>query len=642
MTAVRERHSRAHEHSSDELVLDPLGISAVAAATTIGLEQVRVFVSYLVWTVGETSSRPVLGALALAPFVVIGLGGVVLRLLGPRRGFLLSTAWLAAAYLGEKTSSSPLADLGLGAVAVVCWGWVIVGALVVLRQGVALGLILGAALDLAIRIAFLTIDLPWTDDAVAALLAGGLAAMALVGARQAALHAEGTGEVRWKDLVPLLGVGPWLALTMLLTANPAQVMARSDSSFGVVAGALAVGHAAGVRLVAGAAARPALTPGLTLLAAVAMIGLVPLWNGWGGGPVWTGLVAAAGGVLLAGCLRPVEGAAIRASAAGTSLTLAGGFVVFVAYAYVFYAINGPEWLMPAIAIALIAAAVGGAGLRLFESATEAGAIVWPANVVAVILLAVGTVRAVAWSDRVAREPAPIEITAMTFNVRAGFGADGRWDLERIARTIEAESPDVVVLQEVARGWIIASGTDEAVWLSQRLRMPYVFGAGAGDLHGNLLLSRYRISGTAHRYSSATPMSLPRSAIDGELETDGGPLVVLGTHLDHPQEAVSTRLLQAVELVDLARGRQPTAILGDMNAEASSPELRPILQGGYLDAVAQRGVRDPTWPSWAASKRIDHIFVSSDLAIVSAHVPHTGASDHLPVVLRFRMPGFGAV
>ena len=68
---------------------------------------------------------------------------------------------------------------------------------------------------------------------------------------------------------------------------------------------------------------------------------------------------------------------------------------------------------------------------------------------------------------------------MTYNIQAGFPRDNRWDLEGTAAAIEAVDPDVVLLQEVGRGWPLMTGVDGARWLSDRLDMNLVCGAGLG-------------------------------------------------------------------------------------------------------------------------------------------------------------------
>ncbi len=609
----------------------------VAAATVMGLEEIRVFLSYLVWTLGETVPRPVLGAIAGVPFFGAALGGVALKLLGPRRGALLSTAWLCATYLAEKNSESAQGDLVLGGLAVLFWGWSLVGAVVVLPRGVPLGVVVGASIDVAVRIGFLTMDLPWTNHPSATVLAGVLAVAAIWGARESLRTDGATGEASWRKLIPMLGIGPWLAMFMLVSGNISQLMARTGSDFGVIAGALAVGQAAGLRLVAGAAARPSILPGLTLLSGVALLALAPLWSGAPGGPLWVAIVVAAVNVLLAGSLRSTELLPERGSAVGVSLAIAVGLGLFLLAAYSYYALFGLDWLVVLLAVVLAAAGAGGAGVALLAKDDHWEDLAWSGNAVAMLVMVVGVYRALSWNEVAVTGGAPVEITAMTFNVRAGFGADGRWDLERVARAIEAENPDVVVLQEVTRGWILASGTDEAVWLSQRLGMRYLFGPGAGDLHGNLLLSRYEVDGSSYRYAAAYPGSLPRGAIVAQLATDAGPLLVLGTHLDHPEGAAATRLAQAEELVRLGAVDRPSIVLGDLNAEISAPELRPLFAAGYLDAPGRLGDSAATWPTWAPRRRIDHVLVGPSVTALSARTPTVAASDHLPVVVRIRMP-----
>lgn len=616
--------------------LDLAGVVALTAATTIGFEQIRVYVSYLVWIVGETTSRPVLGALALAPFLAVGLAGGFLRTIGPRRGFLLSAVWLALGSLAERSSAVPMVDLWLGAACVLFWGWCVVGAAVTIRRGLALALVSGAALDLALRLAFLTIDLPWTDHPVATGLAIVLAAATVLGAQRAAPRASGSGEPNWPLLAPLLGLGPWLAMTMLITGNPSQVMARTGAGFGLVAGALAIGQAVAVQLGSGMAARPAMAPGLTVIGGLASVSVVPLWNGWAGGPMWAILAAVASGLLLAGALRPAEGPAERATASATGLWCAGGLALFVSLAYVYYAAYGPPTLIVVMVAGLVIAGLAGAGLTVLTPELPPVDTIWPATAAAGVLLVIGTFRALSWSEQVATEVAPDELTIVTYNIRAGFGSDNRWDLERTARVIEAERPDLVLLNEVARGWLVASGADQALWLSQRVGMQLIFGAAAGDLHGNALLTRWRADGGGYRYVGPVPSALPRGAVVGEVAVERGRLLVAGTHLDYPEAASATRLAQMRELLTLVGNHRPAFVLGDMNAAADSAELDPLREAGFIDAPAAVGMVQRTWPAHNPDRRIDHVFVSPDARPIEARVVETSASDHLPVVVRVRL------
>src|SRR5438477_373356 len=79
---------------------------------------------------------------------------------------------------------------------------------------------------------------------------------------------------------------------------------------------------------------------------------------------------------------------------------------------------------------------------------------------------------------------------MTYNIHQGFNAGQIPSLDSLVDVISRESPDVLVLQEVVRGWMIDEQHDALSVLSERLGLPYVFGPNIGDLYGNALLSRF--------------------------------------------------------------------------------------------------------------------------------------------------------
>lgn len=622
--------------SGPEAPSPALGVTAVAAATIIGLEEIRVFLSYLVWGLGDSTDRVALGAIAAAPFALVAGAAVFLRSVGPRAGLVLAAVWLSVAYLAEHTSNVARLDAALAGLCVLLWGWLVAAALVTLRRGVGLGLVVGSSLDLALRLGLLTLDVPWIDHPIGTGVAVLLAGCAMVGSRLAATRVLETGEPDVPSLAPLVAVGPWLALTLLITGNPPQVAARLGSSYGAVVGALAVGHAAGLSLASGMLARPVMSAGLAVLGIVGALALFPLWNGWALGALWAGISSASTSLMLAGSLRSAEQPATRGSAAATSVFLAVGLLVFLALAYSAYALSeGFPWALLA-ALGLACCTFGSGVVMLPRAEARPVDVSWLARGGAGIVVALGLMRVVTWSEPVAAEIAPRELTVMTYNVRAGFGSDDRWDLERTARTIEREQPDVVVLQEISRGWLIATGADEALWLGQRLGMQGIFGAAAGDLHGNLILSRYRADGRSYRYEARAPGALQRGAVEAVVATERGPLLVLGTHFDRGEDAVGVRRAQTGELLWVAASRMPALLVGDFNAEASAPELSMILASGFIDGPASLGVTDRTWRAPDPKWRIDHVFASPSLQVLESHVGSAEASDHLPVVVRVRV------
>lgn len=98
---------------------------------------------------------------------------------------------------------------------------------------------------------------------------------------------------------------------------------------------------------------------------------------------------------------------------------------------------------------------------------------------------------VTWPSAPVTTAAGRPIQVMTFNIDEGI-ANGPLDLEEVARTIEAGQPDVVVIEELGRGWAVSGMTDEAEWLRRRLDMPYGWAPANDHQFGNIVLSRLPI------------------------------------------------------------------------------------------------------------------------------------------------------
>jgi len=59
---------------------------------------------------------------------------------------------------------------------------------------------------------------------------------------------------------------------------------------------------------------------------------------------------------------------------------------------------------------------------------------------------------------------------VTYNIQFGLGRDGRFDLERIARTVDGA--DIIALQEVERNWQHSGGVDQPDQLARHLSKYY--------------------------------------------------------------------------------------------------------------------------------------------------------------------------
>ena len=112
----------------------------------------------------------------------------------------------------------------------------------------------------------------------------------------------------------------------------------------------------------------------------------------------------------------------------------------------------------------------------------------------------------------------------------------------------------------------------------------------------------------------------RGALVAELDLDGRPLVVVGTHMSHLRHG------SPLQFAHLRRGLPPrdvaAVILGDMNLWG--PPLALLLPGW------RRAVRARTWPAWRPVAQSDHVLVSPSLSVREGSAVRLGRSDHLAV------------
>ncbi|MEV7862373.1 endonuclease/exonuclease/phosphatase family protein [Streptomyces hirsutus] len=242
----------------------------------------------------------------------------------------------------------------------------------------------------------------------------------------------------------------------------------------------------------------------------------------------------------------------------------------------------------------------------------------------------------------------------TYNIHAGAGEDGVFDLDRTARALRDLDADVVGLQEVDVHWGDRSDfVDEARALAGKLGMRVFFApiydldpaaeGGERRQYGVAVLSRYPVTEAENheitRLSTRTPDPVP-APMPGFAEVTvnvrGAQVHVYSTHLDHRADP-SVREAQVADMLDvLAADRGPKILVGDFNAEATAPELASLWQR-LRDAAPGSG---GTYPAVDPVKRIDLVAVSPDITVAGAEAVATEASDHRPVVtdLRIRRRG----
>lgn len=284
---------------------------------------------------------------------------------------------------------------------------------------------------------------------------------------------------------------------------------------------------------------------------------------------------------------------------------------------------------------------------------------------------------------------------VTYNIQYGVGKDGKSDLGRIAKAIEGA--DVIALQEVARHLPMTNAGDQPAELAALLPgYRWVYGptidldaseqADDGAVVnrrmqiGNMLLARRPIlSSRLYMLPKLAPINVQtaqRGALEGVIETDGGPLRLYSIHLSAAY--TRERRQQVEQLLRLYRDGpstgavcdgpnnwaerngltapplpEATVIMGDFNFEPSHPEY--ALMTGEVDPIHGRvATRDGFVDAWAATghgedagitcprcpenntphdMRLDYAFVSAGLAdrIRDARIDNEAVgSDHQPV------------
>jgi endonuclease/exonuclease/phosphatase family metal-dependent hydrolase len=226
----------------------------------------------------------------------------------------------------------------------------------------------------------------------------------------------------------------------------------------------------------------------------------------------------------------------------------------------------------------------------------------------------------------------VRLTVVTYNVR-GF-RDG---IDRVAEVVERLTPDVLLLQETGsrrafRRFAADLGFEAAgdPWSPLRRRVKDAV----------LVRSPWRIVEHRQHRFAASARFYPRGALIAQVGRAGRRVWAVSIHLGL---APTERNAHVHELTDLVAGLAggPVVIGGDLNATPNERAVR-WLADRYWDAWATvavangeqaAGMSGATFPAIEPTARIDFLFASAGLRVLSCRVPvgAEGASDHLPIV-----------
>jgi len=618
-----------------------------ALTVTLGLQCLRVFFPLLTWYLADArGAGPFqMAGLAVSAFLPAFLAAGVRRILGPRPALLFSVGGLALLRLAEQVSNLPALDLGLS----VCGAALFVlflplwfghefhaGEAGAVR--LAAGLLLGLALDSAIKGAAATLDLSWLPGPLPVAVLGLMSVAAVVlAAREPGPASDAPADPRTVRVLPLLALGPFLMLQCLVYQNQGWIAAVAASPAHlalawVMAGNLAAAVGMALGFVTGFRGRAAIAPAAALYLSLAAAGagrpapsfaavviLSQLLHGWGWGLLFT-----------AACVPEQRGLRRTTAVVGT------GLLLFLSLTFLYYGSLQIAIPIPRAVILPVAGALVGLGIvaaaPLAPVRVTSHRRAWPAAALC-LLLGLITLALDSSPQPSHRPPAGFPLRVLTYNIHSAFDVAGHQDPEAIARVIEASGADLIALQEVSRGWLVDGSTDLPAWLSRRLNMPFLFHGTADPVWGNAILSRVPVlaSGWAGLPGSGT--LVPRGYLWAETEVGRRePLLVLVTHLHHIEEQHIPRRAQVTALLSFWGSRPNSLLLGDLNALPEYAEIGLIAEAGWVDAWSEAG-QGPglTWPSVEPIERIDWIWHTADLSATDVAVIESHASDHLAVL-----------
>jgi len=619
-------------------------VAVVAGAAAVGLllaEVLRVWVPTLVVVVGE---RPDAGITRLASFALVTLALAVaiastLILLGvqPRIVWLLGAAVLLGGRLSLLSTAGGTTQLWTATISVAAGTVAVVALAAGAPRGdlARTGLISGIAGSFALLAALGGIDLVWRTGPLARL--GTIVLVAAAGLAVAATTRLLDGG-QSSAALPWAAVGPAVVLVAILGAplgrvavatgwTPARSAATSAAMLSLVMlaalvavrfGPLAIGPIGAALVLAGTAAA------LSAASSTAVIGQAALLVGVG---AIMGVGPRGGGT------SPRR----RATVAGASLVLLG--VLVLSY-YAGHLVALPFANRSVLLVAALLLATSGllSAVRSGRLGREPHPPALPGLVAAALLVGIVlTSFAAARPSSEAVEVSEVaELRIVLANVHFGFDVDGRRRAREVAGVLAALEADLIVLNEVDRGWLVSGSGDLLGTYESVTGMRAVFAPASDVVWGNAVLTRLPVLEVSVERLPRGRDPLARSALTVIVGLpDGERLALVGTHLSDVDRQGDTRLPQAQAIAGIvARLRErglAVVVAGDLNAAPGDPSLE------VLESLLVRTLPDTvgTFPAAAPRVQIDHILVPLGWEVVDARAFNTTFSDHrfVEVVVR---------
>lgn len=194
--------------------------------------------------------------------------------------------------------------------------------------------------------------------------------------------------------------------------------------------------------------------------------------------------------------------------------------------------------------------------------------------------------------------------------------------------------DVVGLQEADAGSLRSGFLNQTRYIAEAAGMPY------WSHQPNRPMAR-----VAHSANGLLSRIEPTEVIDyplpGRIKGRGAMFVRFGLGADalvvviaHLSLGAAARMGQLAFIAELLAPFQHAVLMGDLNTEPSSPEMRMLFDKTALQMPTTATL---TFPSWKPARALDHILTSADIKLDRTWTLPRAFSDHLPIAAEIRLP-----
>ena len=152
-----------------------------------------------------------------------------------------------------------------------------------------------------------------------------------------------------------------------------------------------------------------------------------------------------------------------------------------------------------------------------------------------------------------------------------------------ADALRGLDPDVIVMSEIDRAWLLNGGHDDLRLIASRLGLQFVWAPAADEMWGDALLTNLPITSVRNH---VLPRGGPTGAqaLEVGLRWNDRDITVISTHLQPPKNWEPLDQVEA--LADIVRAAPKPAILaGDLNLQPGEPAWNALLAAGLTDAMA---------------------------------------------------------